>query len=114
MLVLPLVTWATLVMSVVTIGFLVATISSNFATAFDEVYEFEAYQSGLRFSASLISSALGMFFGGVVSVRNAEYFTKRNVGVREPEFRLPAISIGLITAPLDLALCGAGIELEWH
>ena len=112
MLILPPVAWATLVMSV-TIGFLVA-ISSNFATAFDEVYEFEAYQSGLCFAAGLIGSALGIFFGGVVSDWIAEYFTKRNGGVREPEFRLPAISFGLITAPLALALYGAGIEHSWH
>lgn len=35
-------------------------------------------------------------------------------GTREPEFRLPAMTIGLITTPLALALYGAGIECEWH
>ena len=35
-------------------------------------------------------------------------------GTREPEFRLPAMTIGLVTTPLALALYGAGIECEWH
>lgn len=112
MLLLPPVSWATLVMSV-TIGFLVA-ITSNFASAFSSVYEFETWQSGLCFIAGLVGSAVGIFFGGHFSDWTADYFTKRNRGMREPEFRLPAITIGLVTTPLALVLYGAGIEHRWH
>jgi hypothetical protein len=40
----------------------------------------------------------------------AKYFTSRNRGIREPEFRLPAIAISLITAPLGLSRCGIGLQ----
>ncbi|EME40626.1 hypothetical protein DOTSEDRAFT_137122 [Dothistroma septosporum NZE10] len=112
LLLLPPVLWATLVMSV-TIGFSIA-IASNFATAFATIYSFEAWQSGLCFIASLIGSALGVFFGGPFSERVADYLTRRNNGIREPEFRLPAISIGLVAAPLALILYGVGIDQTWH
>ena len=112
LLLLPPALWATLVMSV-TIGFSIA-ISSNFATAFSEIYEFEAWESGLCFIAGIIGSGLGIFFGGPFSEWVADYFTKKNGGIREPEFRLPAISIGLVTAPLSLILYGAGVEQSWH
>lgn len=112
MLLLPPVLWATLIMSV-TIGFLVA-ISSNFASAFAEVYQFSSWQSGLCFVAGLIGSAIGIFFGGTFSDWVANYFTKKNGGIREPEFRLPAISVGMITAPLALVLYGVGIQHRLH
>ncbi|KAF7193306.1 putative MFS-type transporter [Pseudocercospora fuligena] len=112
MLLLPPVIWATLVMSV-TIGFLVA-ISSNFASAFSTTYGFESWQSGLCFVAGLVGPAIAIVFGGHFSDWTANYFTKRNGGIREPEFRLPSITIGLVTAPLGLVLYGAGIEHRWH
>jgi hypothetical protein len=46
--------------------------------------------------------------GGLVGEAVANYFTVRNRGIREPEFRLPAIAISVMTAPLGLILCGAG------
>lgn len=76
MLALPPVLWATLVMSV-TIGFLVA-ISSNFATAFADTYDFAAWQAGLCFVAGLFGSGFGIFFGGWVSDWIAQQFTKSN------------------------------------
>ena len=112
LLALPPVLWATLVMSV-TIGFLVA-ITSNFASAFSTVYGFETYQTGLCFIASIISSLIGVFFGGHLSDMIADHFTKRNNGIREPEMRLPAMMISLITGPLSLVLYGVGIGKELH
>ena len=112
LLTLPPVAWATLVMSV-TIGFLVA-ITSNFASAFGTVYGFQTYQTGLCFIASLISSLIGVFFGGHLSDMIADYFTKRNNGVREPEMRLPAMVVSLITSPLALILYGVGIGKGLH
>lgn len=112
LLLLPPVLWATLVMSV-TIGFVVA-ISSNFANAYAQAYGFEAWQAGLCFISGLIGSGLGIFFGGHVGDWVADYFTRRNGGVREPEMRLPAIAISLVTAPLSLVLYGEGIGLRLH
>ena len=109
---LPIVLWATLVMSV-TIGFLVA-ISSNFASAFATVYGFTPWQSGLCFISGLLFTLTGIFFGGTVSDYVADYFTKRNGGIREPEMRLPAMTVGLICCPLGLILYGIGIEQKLH
>ncbi|KAH6957397.1 major facilitator superfamily domain-containing protein [Fusarium avenaceum] len=112
LLALPPVLCATLTMAV-TIGFLVA-ITSNFAVAFDAVYEFEPWQSGLCFIASPVGAGIGAFFGGRFSDIVAGWFTRRNDGIRCPEMRLPAISISLVTAPLALTLYGVGIDKEWH
>ncbi|KAL0259835.1 hypothetical protein SLS55_005575 [Diplodia seriata] len=112
MLALPPILWATLVMAV-TIGFLVA-ITSNFASAFSTAYGFEPYQAGLCFIASILGSLIGIFFGGHFSDWVADFFTRRNGGVREPEFRLPAIMISVVTGPLALVLYGEGIGLRLH
>jgi MFS family permease len=97
----------------VTIGFLVA-ITSNFAVAFDAVYQFEPWQSGLCFIASPVGAGIGAFFGGRFSDIVADWLTRRNDGIRYPEMRLPAISISLVTTPLALTLYGVGIEKGWH
>ncbi|KAK0101288.1 hypothetical protein ONS95_006465 [Cadophora gregata] len=110
--VLPPVLWGSLVMSV-TIGFLVA-VSSNVAPAFDTAYGFVAWQTGLCFISAIIGSLIGIFAGGHLSDKVTDYFTKRNGGLREPEMRLPAIAISLITTPLGLILFGVGIQNKLH
>lgn len=112
LLLLPTVLWATLVMSV-TIGFLVA-ISSNFSSAFQATYGFKSYQSGLCFVSGLIGTLMGILGGGWFSDWVADYFTRRNGGIREPEMRLPAITVALIASPVALVLYGCGIEYQWH
>jgi hypothetical protein len=112
LLALPPVLWATLVMSV-TIGFLVA-ISSNFAVAFDATYGFEPWQAGLCFVACLVGAGIGAFFGGHFSDMVADKLTRTNGGIREPEMRLPAITISFVIAPVSLVLYGVGIDRSWH
>ncbi|KAJ5034828.1 hypothetical protein NUH16_006273 [Penicillium rubens] len=112
LLILPPVLWATLVMSV-TIGFITA-ITSNVSAAFESAYGFEAWQSGLCFVAAIVGCAFGIVLGGYFSDWVADYFTRRNNGVREPEMRLPAIMVGAITGPLALALYGCGIKWKMH
>ncbi|KAF2158264.1 MFS transporter [Myriangium duriaei CBS 260.36] len=112
LLALPPILWATLVMSV-TIGFLVA-ISSNFASAFSSTYNFTSWQSGLCFISGMIGTLLGIFGGGWFSDWVADYFTKRAGGIREPEMRLPAMTVSMITSPLALVLYGCGIQYHWH
>ncbi|OJD34923.1 mfs transporter [Diplodia corticola] len=112
MLALPPILWATLCMAV-TIGFLVA-ITSNFASAFSTAYGFAPYQAGLCFIASILGSLAGIFFGGHFSDWVADALTRRNAGVREPEFRLPAIMISVVTGPLALVLYGEGIGQRLH
>ncbi|KAG4433733.1 hypothetical protein IFR05_010785 [Cadophora sp. M221] len=112
MILLPPVLWATLVMATL-VGFSVA-LSSTFANDFARVYNFTPFQSGLAFFGSLIGGLLAMPAGGPVGEAVANYFTIRNRGIREPEFRLPAMAISIITAPLSLILYGVGLENKMH
>lgn len=112
LLTLPPVFWATLVMSG-TIGFLVA-ITSNFAPAFENAYNFKPWQAGLCFIGSLIGSFSGIAVGGHFSDWIADVLTRKNGGIREPEMRLPAIAVSVITAPLALVLYGVGINNHLH
>lgn len=109
---LPPVLWAALVQSV-TIGFLVA-VSSNVASAFNTAYGFDAWQIGLCFIAAIVGSLIGIPAGGQLGDIIADWFTKRNNGIRDPEMRLPAMMLCLLTTPLALILYGVGIEKQLH
>lgn len=109
---LPPVLWAALVLAV-TIGFSVA-LTSNVDTAFEEAYGFESYQVGLCFFSAIVGSLIGIPAGGHLGDSLTDYYTKRNGGIREPEMRLPALTLSLVTTPLALLLYGAGIEYELH
>ncbi|KAH8659984.1 major facilitator superfamily domain-containing protein [Xylariales sp. PMI_506] len=112
LIILPPVFWATIVMSV-TIGFLVA-ISSNIANAMVNTYGFAAYEAGLLYIGGLLGCGAAILLGGNLSDWVADYFTKRNGGIREPEMRLPAMVFSVIAAPLSLILYGFAIENKWH
>ncbi|KAK0734127.1 major facilitator superfamily domain-containing protein [Lasiosphaeria miniovina] len=109
---LPPVLWAALV-EAATIGFLVA-VTSNVAVAFQEMYGFEAWQVGLCFIGAIIGSIVGIPAGGHLGDKVADWFTRRNNGVRDPEMRLPAMIPCLIATPLSLILYGVGIEHKLH
>jgi MFS family permease len=109
---LPPVLWASLVQSV-TIGFLVA-VTSNVAVAYSEAYGFEPWQAGLAFVSAIVGSLLGIPAGGHLGDLIADWFTRRNGGIRDPEMRLPGIAISLITTPLALILYGVGIQNKLH
>lgn len=109
---LPPVLWAALVQAV-TIGFVVA-VTSNVASAFQNTYGMEPYQVGLCFIAAMIGSLIGIPAGGHLGDIIADFFTKRNGGVRDPEMRLPGMVLCLITAPLSLILYGVGIQHNLH
>lgn len=109
---LPPVLWSSLVQSV-TIGFIVA-VTSNVASAYSTAYNMEPYKTGLCFIAAIIGALIGIFCGGGLGDKIADFFTKRNNGVREPEMRLPAMMFSLISTPLSLILYGVGIQYQLH
>lgn len=112
LIVLPSALWASLVMAV-SIGFLVA-MSSNVSTAYSTYYGFSTWQIGLTLIAGIVGSVSAIWFGGPLSDRVADYLTAKNGGIREPEFRLPAMAISVITGPLALILYGVGIGKHLH
>jgi len=109
---LPPILWCSLVQSV-TIGFIVA-VTSNVASAYSTAYNFKPYETGLCFFAAIIGALIGIFCGGTIGDKTADFFTKRNGGIREPEMRLPAMIFSLISTPLSLILYGVGIQNHLH
>ncbi|OHE99531.1 hypothetical protein CORC01_05109 [Colletotrichum orchidophilum] len=109
---LPPVLWAALV-QVVTVGFLVA-VSSNAGLAFYAAYRFDSWQIGLCFIAGILGALLGIPAGGHLGDMVADWFTRRNGGMRDPEMRLPGMAISMITTPLALILYGVGIGNQLH
>lgn len=109
---LPPVLWSALVQSV-TIGFLVA-VTSNVELAFSTSYNFRPWQVGLCFLSAVVGSIVGIPAGGQLGDWVADYLTKRNGGIREPEMRLPAMVPSLIMTPLALVLYGVGIGKRLH
>lgn len=77
-------------------------------------YNFQPWQTGLCFIAAILRALFATFCGGTLGDMTADFFTKRNGGIREPEMRLPAITLSLITTPLALLLYGAGIKYKLH
>jgi hypothetical protein len=89
-------------------------VTSNVAMAFSTTYDFKPWQTGLCFIAAIFGALFGIFCGGALGDMTADFFTKRNHGIREPEMRLPAIMLSLVTTPLALLLYGAGIQYKLH
>lgn len=112
LLLMPSVLFGTLAMSV-TIGSFVA-ISSNYATAFTKLYGYSTWQCGMSYVSVFIGALVGIYGGGWLSDKIADMPTQRNMGIREPEMRLPTITISLILAPLSLMLYGSGIQYSLH
>lgn len=112
LIILPSALWASLILAV-SIGFLVA-MSSNISIAFVETYNFQAWQIGVALVSGAIGSFSAFYFGGPFLGKVADYLTRRNGGIREPEMRLSALTISLVTGPLSLILYGVGIGLKLH
>ncbi|KIW94671.1 uncharacterized protein Z519_04648 [Cladophialophora bantiana CBS 173.52] len=71
-------------------------------------YSFNAAAQGLVFGAPLIGSLVGTYLCGPVADSIANYFTRRNHGIREPEMRLPTCIIAAMLTfigALISALC---------
>lgn len=59
-------------------------------------YNFNPRAQGLFFLSPFVGSLFGVFFSGPVSDWIANYFTKRNRGIREPEMRLPTCLLAAV------------------
>lgn len=105
-----------------TIGFLVA-LTSNAQLAFSSssssstsayTYNFASYQVGLCFIAAVVGALAAIPAGGWLAETVADWGTRRNGGVREPEMRLPVLVGVVLLAPGGLLLFGGGVEGGWH
>ncbi|KIW23939.1 uncharacterized protein PV07_09686 [Cladophialophora immunda] len=110
--VIPSVLWYIAVMAVNIGGLIILTTTAP--AAFPEYYSFVTWQAGLTFLAAVIGGFLGVAGGGYFQDKFADYLTRRNRGIREAEFILPAMVIPTVTGVLALVLYGAGIQQRWH
>jgi hypothetical protein len=109
---LPPVFWSTVSFGI-GVGIFVV-MGTTAATAFSEVYHFTVWQVGLVWIGGIVGNMLGIPFGGYFSDWVANRATSKNGGVREPEMRLPAVSIAMVTYPASLLLYGLGINYKAH
>lgn len=112
MLALPPVLWATVCMGL-GVGLFVV-LSTVVPTSFTEIYGFETWQLGQVWWAVIVGGLIGMPVGGNLSDWIAEALSKRNHGIREPEFRLPALLPTMISYPASLVLFGLALENKLH
>lgn len=109
---LPGVLWSTISFGI-GIGIFVV-MGTTAANAFTEIYGFSVWQIGMVWISSIVGNLLGMPFGGYFSDWVASRATMKNGGIREPEMRLPAVSIAMICYPGSLLLYGLGIHYKAH
>ncbi|KAH7377450.1 major facilitator superfamily domain-containing protein [Cadophora sp. MPI-SDFR-AT-0126] len=109
---LPPVLWSTVSFGI-GIGIFVV-MGTTIATAFSQVYHFTVWQIGLVWISSIVGNLLGIPFGGYLSDKLANRSTTKNGGVREPEMRLPAVSVAMVAYPASLLLYGLGIHFKTH
>ena len=108
---LPPVLWCSLVQSV-TIGFIVA-VTSNVASAYATAYNMKPYETGLCFIAAIIGALVGIFCGGYLGDKTADFFTKRNGGIREPEMRLLSMVPYVILMVIGNVIVAVGYQKAW-
>lgn len=111
-LLLPPVLWSTIVTSV-SVGFVIS-VNTNIGGAYQVVYHWKTWQVGLAYASAFIGAVLGIFWGGMFSDWIANFLTKRNGGLREPEMRLPAIMVPLVGMTVSMALYGVGLQKAMH
>lgn len=110
----PSVLWSTVVYAL-SVGWLIV-LSESVAHIFEgkSHYHFTALQTGLIYISPFVGGLLGTAVAGKVSDVIAQYLTKRNGGIYEPEFRLVmAIPIALSTV-IGLMAFGWSAELGDH
>jgi hypothetical protein len=88
--------------------------TSNVEVAFQAAYGFRSWQVGLCFLSAVVGSLAGIPAGGRWGDVVADWFTRRNKGMREPEMRLPAMGVCMVAAPVGLVLFGVGVERGVH
>ncbi|CEL11552.1 hypothetical protein ASPCAL14653 [Aspergillus calidoustus] len=109
---LPPVLWSTVSFGI-GIGIFVV-MGTTAANALSQVYHFTVWQVGVVWIASIIGNLLGMPFGGYFSDWVANRATLKNRGIREPEMRLPAVSVAMVCYPGSLLLYGLGLHYRTH
>lgn len=90
----PTVLWACLIYGA-SLGWNVI-LGSTVAQLFEPQYGFDSQAQGLIFLSPFIGSLVGTWMCGPMADSIANYYTKKNRGIREPEMRLPTVGIASV------------------
>ncbi|KAK5129290.1 hypothetical protein LTR08_003620 [Meristemomyces frigidus] len=77
-------------------------------------YSFSPAAVGLIFGSPLIGSLIGTLLCGPMADAIANYFTKRNNGIREPEMRLPTCIVAAVLTFVGALISGLCFHYETH
>lgn len=77
-------------------------------------YEFDSQSLGLCWLGPLIGSLVGTYLCGPLADRVANYYTKRNHGIRQPEMRLPTCAIAAVITFLGALMLALGLQYQAH
>ncbi|KAJ9610535.1 hypothetical protein H2200_005312 [Cladophialophora chaetospira] len=77
-------------------------------------YLFDSSAQGLIFLSPFIGSLVGTYFCGPLSDAIANYYTKKNHGIREPEMRLPTCIIAAVLTLVGALMTGLCYEHKTH
>lgn len=75
-------------------------------------YNFDPQDLGLCWLGPLIGSLFGTYLCGPLADRVANFYTRRNFGIREPEMRLPTCAIAAVITFLGALMLGLGLHYE--
>lgn len=69
---------------------------------------------GLMFISPFIGSLIGTYFCGPFADAVANYYTRRNGGIREPEMRLPTCAIAAVITAFGVVVAAVTYHYETH
>lgn len=108
----PTVLWACLVYGA-SLGWNVI-LGATVAQLFAGQYGFDSQAQGLVFLSPFVGSLVGSWLCGSLSDSIANYFTKKNEGIREPEMRLPVCIVATILTFLGALMSGLTYHYNTH
>ncbi|KAH6656051.1 major facilitator superfamily protein [Truncatella angustata] len=108
----PIVEFASFVVSWSASGYLVVNLSQSQAFAAPP-YNYSSQTIGLFNLAVLAGAIIGLFTNGPWCDWVADYFTKRNHGIREPEMRLPAMIPYILIMIVGSVVTAVGYDNHW-
>jgi MFS family permease len=82
--------------------------------AFDRPYNFASGAQGLIFISPLAGSLVGTYLCGPLADSIANWATKRNHGIREPEMRLPACIIAVLLTFFGALISALTYQAKTH
>lgn len=77
-------------------------------------YLFDSSAQGLIFLSPFVGSLVGTYLCGPTADRIANFYTRRNHGIREPEMRLPTCAIAAAVTFLGAMMAGLCILYQTH